>query len=986
VAPEGAEEVGDVESVHPMGEIPGVEGDVADVFVSYSRQDSAFVTRLAGAIESGGKQVWIDTAGIEDTEVFPLAIRSAIETSDAFLFVISPASVASRFCEQEVDYAVLLHKRLVPVLRARVSDEELPEPIRERSWIPFETDTEFAGSLSRVLGALDTDLEHRRSHTLWLTKAIEWDKEGRDKSLLLRGGELRAGETWLGGTTGQSDPSPTTLQRELLLASRQAAARRGRLLVTGSLSVTLLAVGLVVFALISRSQAVHDQHVAVREQVAATAQALAVESQNDLTVDPEASVILATRAVEDDATPETMLALREALDASPLLASLPTVAAPMLCNGPATPAVAFRPGTDQIVENACTQGIILANASTGKTIRQLSPIASGTDISYNPTGTLLAVGTLFGVSLLNPESGAVEKVLLSTAAVPGTSTTAGSITFNPSGSMVGVAADGLGGQSELFEVKSGREIPLGGTNPQSVAFGLATNNSSLSFTSDSRFVIAAPGSGGVTPVFDAATGALVRTLKTGPPSLDGFSTYADTSPNPKVPLLAVAVNTDLGNGRVEIWNTRTWKEEFVLTTTSNVQYRGLAFSPDGDDLAVAETNGSAAVWSIPTGRQIVPLLGQTAGIDTIVFSSNGREVATSSDDGTCRVWRASGPELDDLDLNGRIESVGLTASRAVVASLDDQRVRVSVWSWPSAQEVSQFVIPGSSPYDVVSVSPDGRYVADFADTPNGSCGPAPVLCPAGLVRVYSVATRTVLRSYPVAGAEDISWNGDDDEIAVATEGLEVLSLKTGLAAALTVTNAESCGVDRAPAFSAQGSLVAWATGCGNVAVFRLSGGGTGAPVGEPVTTFLAPGESPDIAFNPAATQLAVTSSSGAVTVFNPLTGKREFSLPTAASDVTSVAYSPDGRYLVTTLLDGSAEIWSSNGPLQGQLQRVDQDGEALLTEPAFDAGGDFATGDADGKVEIWQECPACGDSSALLRLGRSHVVSQLTPLEHLAKG
>jgi WD40 repeat protein len=238
----------------------------------------------------------------------------------------------------------------------------------------------------------------------------------------------------------------------------------------------------------------------------------------------------------------------------------------------------------------------------------------------------------------------------------------------------------------------------------------------------------------------------------------------------------------------------------------------------------------------------------------------------------------------------------------------------------------------------------------------------------------------------VAGAEDISWNGDDDEIAVATEGLEVLSLKTGLAAALTVTNAESCGVDRAPAFSAQGSLVAWATGCGNVAVFRLSGGGTGAPVGEPVTTFLAPGESPDIAFNPAATQLAVTSSSGAVTVFNPLTGKREFSLPTAASDLTSVAYSPDGRYLVTTLLDGSAEIWSSNGPLQGQLQRVDQDGEALLTEPAFDAGGDFATGDADGKVEIWQECPACGDSSALLRLGRSHVVSQLTPLEHLAKG
>ena len=81
----------------------------------------AFVARLANEFESSGKNVWIDTAGIEDTEVFPLAIRSAIESSDAFLFVISPASVGSRFCEQEVDYALSLNKRLVPVLRSRCS-------------------------------------------------------------------------------------------------------------------------------------------------------------------------------------------------------------------------------------------------------------------------------------------------------------------------------------------------------------------------------------------------------------------------------------------------------------------------------------------------------------------------------------------------------------------------------------------------------------------------------------------------------------------------------------------------------------------------------------------------------------------------------------------------------------------------------------------------------------------------------------------------
>ena len=44
-------------------------GKMADVFVSYSRTDSPFVARLASAVDSGGKKVWLDTSDIEDTEV-----------------------------------------------------------------------------------------------------------------------------------------------------------------------------------------------------------------------------------------------------------------------------------------------------------------------------------------------------------------------------------------------------------------------------------------------------------------------------------------------------------------------------------------------------------------------------------------------------------------------------------------------------------------------------------------------------------------------------------------------------------------------------------------------------------------------------------------------------------------------------------------------------------------------------------------------------
>ena len=168
---------------------------MADVFLSYSRRDSdLFVHHRAPRSTSQGKEVWLDTGSIADAEVFPQAIRSAIETSDAFLFVITPEAVSSAYCEQEVTYAGELGKRIVPVLRQPVEDSEIPREIRERNWIPFTDDAEFDSATDRVVQALDTDLEHRKEHTRWLVKSIEWDSEGRDRSFLLRGSELKAAE------------------------------------------------------------------------------------------------------------------------------------------------------------------------------------------------------------------------------------------------------------------------------------------------------------------------------------------------------------------------------------------------------------------------------------------------------------------------------------------------------------------------------------------------------------------------------------------------------------------------------------------------------------------------------------------------------------------------------------------------------------------------------------------------------------------------
>jgi hypothetical protein len=131
---------------------------MADVFVSYSRRDSEFVGKLARSIEERGKDVWLDVEGIADGEVFPEAIKRAIEQSDAFVFLITPASVASSYCENEVDYARETAKRIVPVLRDPVADTELPAEIRDRNWIPFIEDTQFEASLELAAPLVTTRL------------------------------------------------------------------------------------------------------------------------------------------------------------------------------------------------------------------------------------------------------------------------------------------------------------------------------------------------------------------------------------------------------------------------------------------------------------------------------------------------------------------------------------------------------------------------------------------------------------------------------------------------------------------------------------------------------------------------------------------------------------------------------------------------------------------------------------------------------------
>src|SRR5215203_618922 len=224
------------------GEPPQRRVTMADVFISYAREDQDFVRRLQKALEEHHRNTWIDWKDIPLTAKWKQEVFSAIDNADSYAAVISPDFIVSKPCQEELDHAAHDNKRMVPLWHRDVADEEVPSDLAAHQYVLLRESDDFEDSFERLLEALDTDLEWVHFHTRLLSGAKEWDKGGRDPSFLLRGKTLEEAERWQ-SKEAEKEPKLTSLQKEYILASRQAQTKfHSRLLVAGALVLIVVIV------------------------------------------------------------------------------------------------------------------------------------------------------------------------------------------------------------------------------------------------------------------------------------------------------------------------------------------------------------------------------------------------------------------------------------------------------------------------------------------------------------------------------------------------------------------------------------------------------------------------------------------------------------------------------------------------------------------------------------------------------------------------
>ena len=347
----------------------------------------------------------------------------------------------------------------------------------------------------------------------------------------------------------------------------------------------------------------------------------------------------------------------------------------------------------------------------------------------------------------------------------------------------------------------------------------------------------------------------------------------------------------------------------------------LAYSPDGKMLVVVACGakdelGNCAqstirLWSVPDGEplgQLTSASPSTAQSESVVFSPDGKTLATGSDDGSIVLWDVAtkqpiGPPLRSSD-HGE-SPIAFSPDGKILASassLGNSGEGGSIDLWDVASQRLLWSPPGThfGPFSL-AFSPDGKTLFYLGWT-NDFIG-------------WDVATHTQVRHSELKGNSTLAGNtalSPDGKIAAEEAALEG----------------------------------------GNYGIIILWDTTTGQPIDQPI-----PGDSiscgSSLAFSPDGKTLASTCSDGSIILWD-LTqpGSLGMTLETPAVDLSSLTFSPDGKTLAAGGTDGTLSLWavSSQSPLGQQLKGPSDDVAGIAFSPDNKT---VAFNNFDGTILLW---------------------------------